>query len=149
MRKNCLAEARLKLKEGAQVMCIKNLNVGAGVCNGSKGVVIGFTPPDEEAPPGSSAGRQGWPIVRFANGVEQVSSSELVWWCRDSFCSLESPSQIDRPVSYTNEPARTKGHHVGGVVHRDDGAERDGDKGLARADPAQARVGVVWCCVVG
>lgn len=91
MRKNCLAEARLKLKEGAQVMCIKNLNVGAGVCNGSKGVVIGFTPPDEEAPPGSSAGRQGWPIVRFANDVEQVSSSQreragVGWWwlCGDA-----------------------------------------------------------------
>jgi ATP-dependent DNA helicase PIF1 len=77
MRKNCLAEARLRLKEGAQVMLIKNLNVGMGLCNGAKGRVTGFTPPDDEGG-NCGAGRQGWPIVQFANGVEQVRAG-LDW----------------------------------------------------------------------
>ena len=82
IRKNCLAEARLKLKEGAQVMLIKNLEVSAGLCNGAKGVVVGFTPPDEDAPPGSTGGQQGWPIVRFSNGSERVRALQ---------CPLASP----------------------------------------------------------
>lgn len=46
----------LELCLGAQVMLLFNLDLSAGLANGSRGVVIGFT--------------NGLPIVRFMNGVE-------------------------------------------------------------------------------
>jgi ATP-dependent DNA helicase PIF1 len=47
----------LELKEGAQVMLVRNLDADAGLMNGSRGVVTGFS----EA--------TGWPLVRFASGL--------------------------------------------------------------------------------
>jgi ATP-dependent DNA helicase PIF1 len=40
--KNCPAPKYLKLKVGAQVMLLKNLDVEHGYCNGSIGIVMGF-----------------------------------------------------------------------------------------------------------
>lgn len=55
LKKNCLAPSELKLKMGAEVMFIKNDNLGQYV-NGTRGVIIGFDPTD------------GWPLVKtFAN----------------------------------------------------------------------------------
>ena len=52
----------LKLKEGAVVMLTYNLDTDSGLCNGSQGVVVGFSKPvDESCKP--------LPIVRFANGI--------------------------------------------------------------------------------
>lgn len=55
--KECRAPKDLLICVGAQVMLLKNLNVEAGLANGSRGVVIGFAP-------------TGWPMVRFLNGHE-------------------------------------------------------------------------------
>jgi hypothetical protein len=57
--KHCVAPEDLKLKVGAQVMLIINLD--RGLVNGSRGVVIGF---DET--------RQMYPRVRFVNGTEET-----------------------------------------------------------------------------
>ena len=43
LRKNCIAEQRLRLRDGAQVMLLKNVNQAQGLVNGSKGVITGFT----------------------------------------------------------------------------------------------------------
>lgn len=56
LNKDCMAEESLQLLIGAQVMLLKNLNVEAGLANGSRGVVIGF-------------GNQREPIVKFLNNI--------------------------------------------------------------------------------
>jgi ATP-dependent DNA helicase PIF1 len=43
----------LNLKVGAQVMLTANVSVDSGLCNGARGVVIGFT------------GNRRWPVVKF------------------------------------------------------------------------------------
>lgn len=70
LNKDCIAPEHLQLCVGAQVMLIKNLNVAAGLANGSRCVVIGFAP-------------QGQPIVKFLNGHEMVMQT-AVWYMRVS-----------------------------------------------------------------
>lgn len=53
----CPAKQELELKLNAQVMLIKNLDVGNNLVNGSRGCVVGFT-------------EHKLPIVRFLNGNE-------------------------------------------------------------------------------
>lgn len=48
----------LILKKGTFVMCSQNIDVEAGICNGSQGVVSHF--------------KNGKPIIRFLNGVERI-----------------------------------------------------------------------------
>ena len=63
--KSCIAPRLLQLCIGAQVMLLKNLGVSVGLCNGSRGRVIGFT-------------EEGEPKVVFCNGMEVVVSED-VW----------------------------------------------------------------------
>jgi len=51
----------LKLKVGAQVMCVVNIELPTGgmICNGSQGVVVNFS-------------EQGMPIVKYRNGTEMT-----------------------------------------------------------------------------
>ena len=57
LMENCKVNKELKLKKGALVMCLANLDIDAGICNGSQGVIVDFV--------------QGttYPMVRFLNGV--------------------------------------------------------------------------------
>lgn len=48
----------LVLKRGTFVMCLQNIDVEEGVCNGSQGVVSHFV--------------NGKPVIRFLNGVERI-----------------------------------------------------------------------------
>ena len=58
MENNHLAKT-VKLKKGAIVMCLANLDTDAGICNGSQGVVVDFV----------TGGAKQYPVVRFLNGV--------------------------------------------------------------------------------
>jgi len=61
LRGNLLCESVLRLREGAQVMCVVNKELtdeSRCLCNGSQGVVVGF--------------EEDYPRVRFQNGVETV-----------------------------------------------------------------------------
>ena len=53
--------SELKLKRGTRVMCLHNLCVEDGICNGSQGIVIDFI--------GIGGGA---PIVLFTNGIKRV-----------------------------------------------------------------------------
>lgn len=68
MNKDCMAPEVLQMVIGAQVMLIKNLNVDAGLANGSRGVITGFGPKNE-------------PIVKFRNGHE-MQMQVNIWFMR-------------------------------------------------------------------
>jgi ATP-dependent DNA helicase PIF1 len=55
----------LRLKKGARVMCLHNISVEDGICNGSQGVVVDFV------------GDAAIPLVRFSNG--RLMPIEPVW----------------------------------------------------------------------
>ena len=57
-RRACLAPDQLQLCKGAQVMLLHNLDLDAGLANGSRGVVTGFL--------------EDRPVVKFLNGEERV-----------------------------------------------------------------------------
>jgi len=62
LRTATLAEEVLHLKKGAHVMSIINMELPDGrcLCNGSRGVILGFV------------GKDNLPVVRFDNGVEKT-----------------------------------------------------------------------------
>jgi ATP-dependent DNA helicase PIF1 len=62
LSKNLICDQELKLKVGAQVMCIVNIasEKVIEICNGSQGLVTGFCP------------MTGCPVVKYNNGLEQV-----------------------------------------------------------------------------
>ena len=62
--KTCQAPNALNLKVGAQVMLSRNIDVENGLCNGSRGVVIGFKMCEESA----ADGFPEIPVVRFMDG---------------------------------------------------------------------------------
>jgi ATP-dependent DNA helicase PIF1 len=64
LRKNCLASEKLELKNGSQVMMLKNTYQKEGVINGSLGVIKGFSL------------KRGYPIVEFKNGSTLTISPE-------------------------------------------------------------------------
>lgn len=64
-------EKTLQLKVGAQVMCLKNLDVASGLVNGARGVVVGVA-----ANTTTEAGGKLWPKVKFACGLVQVMTPE-------------------------------------------------------------------------
>jgi len=60
IKNNITAPDELKLKKGCPVMCLVNINLELGICNGSLGIVDGFL------------NGSGHPIVKFRNGVRLV-----------------------------------------------------------------------------
>jgi ATP-dependent DNA helicase PIF1 len=56
----CKLTPELRLKKGAFVMCLANLDVESGICNGSQGVVVDFVPCFDAT----------CPVVRFLNGIQ-------------------------------------------------------------------------------
>jgi ATP-dependent DNA helicase PIF1 len=55
--KNSLFEETITLKKGCQVMCTSNLDLEKGICNGTTGIIIDFSPV------------QNLPIVKLKNGT--------------------------------------------------------------------------------
>jgi len=68
MNKDCIAPEILAMAIGAQVMLIKNINVEAGLANGSRATITGFGPHDE-------------PVVKFISGHE-MQLQTMTWYMR-------------------------------------------------------------------
>jgi ATP-dependent DNA helicase PIF1 len=75
LTENCPMEKLLCLKEGSNVMCTVNLDLEAGICNGSVGVIIGF-----------SSGGVPLPTVKFSNGITKLMS--VKYWQSEEFPTL-------------------------------------------------------------
>lgn len=80
LKKSCLAHEKLRLKIGAEVMCVKN-NFEAGYVNGSRGKIIGFNTEDRN------------PIVELYNGKKVILKPEL-WAIEEDGKIKASVSQI-------------------------------------------------------
>ncbi len=80
LKKSCLAHEKLKLKVGAEIMCIKN-NFEAGYVNGSRGKIIDF---EKET---------GNPIVELYNG-RKISLKTELWAIEEDGKIKASVSQI-------------------------------------------------------
>ncbi|MBK5215495.1 MAG: AAA family ATPase [Candidatus Pacebacteria bacterium] len=80
LKKSCLAHDKLKLKVGAEIMCIKN-NFEEGYVNGSRGKIIGF---EKES---------GNPIIELYNG-KKITLKPEVWAIEEDGKIKASVSQI-------------------------------------------------------
>ena len=67
LQSNLRCDETIKLKIGAQVMCIVNIQLDNGdiLCNGAQGIVVSISP-------------QGLPVVKYKNGY-QMTMSYHVW----------------------------------------------------------------------
>ena len=65
LSRSCNAPSQLRLKCGAQVMLLKNLDVERGLVNGSRGVVTSFRR--------SPGGAEELPVVRWVAGESEIS----------------------------------------------------------------------------
>ena len=73
---NVAAEAEIRLKRGVPVMCLMNLDVQAGIANGSLGIVVDFVVGGVVS--GGGGGVEMFPVVRFYHGV--VRTIEPYTW---------------------------------------------------------------------
>ena len=70
-----MSEKTVKLKVGTLVMCVVNLDVDRGICNGSQGIVIDFAESNAAIPSPADFSvslekkQMIVPVVRFANGA--------------------------------------------------------------------------------
>lgn len=62
--------AGLSLKKGARVMCLHNISVETGICNGSQGTIVDFV-------------KNGGPIVLFSNNIRM--EIEPIWTQSDEY----------------------------------------------------------------
>lgn len=70
---NCIAEKKLHLKVGAQVMLIKNEGLRRNqLVNGSRGKVVAFRKVKQETENQFLAGVETYPVVQFVNGAQKV-----------------------------------------------------------------------------
>ena len=85
---NLMCEKEMKLKMGAQVMCIINIKTDQGdilICNGSQGIIIEF------------CNMTGCPKVKYNNGIEMVMTRHI--WSSDKIPGI-GISQIPLILSW-------------------------------------------------
>jgi len=83
---NSPAVESLALKVGTAVMCVTNLDLEAGVCNGSQGVIINFVPAGQGVTTAVTVMGELAPVVRFSNGCVRVIERHV--WQSDEYPSL-------------------------------------------------------------
>lgn len=96
--KNCLAPSTLRLKVGAQVMLLTNINTEAGLANGSVGTVVKFLEADGE------------PRVQvFFNNGETLAVGKAKWEIKDGKTVLAYRSQIPLRLAWAITAHKSQG----------------------------------------
>ena len=93
-KKNCNAPESLQLCVGAQVMLLINMDLGSGLCNGSRGIVLDII--------------EDIPIVQFLNGACR-SISHHVWDVQEGNEVLMKIIQIPLRVAYATTIHKSQG----------------------------------------
>lgn len=72
----CTAPSKLILKEGCQVVLLRNLSVETGLCNGTRGVVTSFVKSEDV-----ESFSEYYPVVKFLvkSGTVEIAVKEEVW----------------------------------------------------------------------
>jgi ATP-dependent DNA helicase PIF1 len=83
---NSPAVESLSLKVGTAVMCLTNLDLEAGICNGSQGVIVKFVPAGEGLITAGTVLGELAPVVRFTNGCVRVIERHV--WQSDEYPAL-------------------------------------------------------------
>lgn len=100
--KNTLpAEEEVNLKKGVPVMCLVNLDLEAGISNGSMGVIVDFVPTVTNMPDITHI-----PIVKFANGVIRPIGPYI--WQHYEYLNI-SITQIPLRLSYSSTIHKLQG----------------------------------------
>jgi len=88
-------EHTLRLREGAQVMLLKNLNIIAGLVNGARGAVTGWN-------------KNGNPIVKFMNGTSHEVKMET-WQVKSGGVNVVTRSQIPLRLAWAFSIHKSQG----------------------------------------
>lgn len=94
-----MAYSKLTCQNGFKVMLTKNVDTKAGLVNGARGVVVGFSNADDPACAFEQdtlcIPRGFWPIVVFAceEGLKRIVGPQ-VWSIRDGQLEVASRSQV-------------------------------------------------------
>lgn len=91
-----MAPGRLKLKIGAQVMLLKNINISDGLVNGARGIVIGFV------------SNGGAPIVKFKNDREYTAKPEK-WIIKTPSGGLITRKQVPLKLAWAFSIHKSQG----------------------------------------
>jgi ATP-dependent DNA helicase PIF1 len=113
--KNSQYSNELILAIDAQVMLIHNLDIEAGLVNGSRGVVVGFTDGGISYPRSGSSNQtvgftkdqSAYPIVEFLNGTRHII--EPYTWMIDSLDSHVGRKQIPLKLAYALSIHKSQG----------------------------------------
>jgi ATP-dependent DNA helicase PIF1 len=93
-KKYCNAPEEIQLCLGAQVILLKNLDLGNGLANGSRGVIIDFV--------------DDFPLVKFLNGME-ILITPHVWEIKENDKIVMYIQQIPLKVAYAISIHRGQG----------------------------------------
>ncbi len=93
-KKSCIAPHCLQLCIGAQVMLLKNLDLGSGLANGSRGIVSDFV--------------QDLPIVKFLNGEERIIDMNI-WEVQENDKPILTAKQIPLKIAFAYSIHKSQG----------------------------------------